>query len=133
MRFVLYARKSSENEERQIQSIDDQVHILKQLALERGFEIVEEITESKSAKAPGNRPGFDRMLSHIEKGHADGVLVWSINRLSRNPIDSGKLSWLLQTGVLRIIQTPEKPYLPTDNVLIFSVETGVANQYILDL
>ncbi len=133
MRYVLYARKSSESEERQIQSIDDQLRILKQIAQERGFDVVEEITESKSAKAPGERPGFDRMIQLLEKGQADGILCWSVNRLTRNPIDAGRLSWMLQTGKLQVIQTPEKPYLPTDNVLIFSVETGVANQYILDL
>ena len=133
MRFVLYARKSSENEERQVQSIDDQVRILQQVAQERGWQIAVEITESKSAKDPGVRPGFDRMIALLEKGQAEGILCWSVNRLSRNPIDSGRLSWMLQTGKLQVIQTPEKPYLPTDNVLIFSVETGVANQYILDL
>lgn len=133
MRYVLYARKSSESEDRQVQSIEDQRRILRALAQERGWDITEEIEESRSAKDPGVRPGFDRMLQQIEHGEADAILCWSVNRLSRNPIDSGKLSWLLQRGVLQVIQTPEKPYLPSDNVLIFSVETGMANQYILDL
>lgn len=133
MRYILYARKSSESEDRQVQSIEDQRRILRALADERGFDVAEEIEESHSAKDPGARPGFDRMLTMIEKGQAEGILCWSVNRLSRNPIDSGKLSWLLQRGVLQVIQTPEKPYLPSDNVLIFSVETGMANQYILDL
>lgn len=133
MRYILYARKSSESEDRQVQSIEDQRRILRSLAHERHWNIAEEIEESRSAKDPGVRPGFDRMLQQIERGQADAILCWSVNRLSRNPIDSGKLSWLLQRGVLQVIQTPEKPYLPSDNVLIFSVETGMANQYILDL
>ena len=133
MRYILYARKSSESEDRQVQSIEDQQRILRALAVERGFDVTEEIEESRSAKDPGARPGFDRMLTLIEKGKADAILCWNVNRLSRNPIDSGRLSWLLQRGVLQVIQTPEKPYLPSDNVLIFSVETGMANQYILDL
>ena len=133
MRYVLYARKSSESEDRQVQSIEDQTRVLRDLAAARGFDVAEEIQESRSAKDPGVRPGFDRMLAMIEHGKADGILCWSVSRLSRNPIDSGKLSWLLQRGVLQVIQTPEKPYLPSDNVLIFSVETGMATQYILDL
>jgi len=56
-----------------------------------------------------------------------------LNRLTRNPIDSGKLSWLLQQGVIKSIQTIERQYLPSDNVLLFNVETGQANQYVLDL
>ena len=133
MRYILYARKSSESEDRQVQSIEDQRRILRAFAQERAFEITQEIEESHSAKDPGTRPGFDQMLKHIEQGRAEGILCWSVNRLSRNPIDSGRLSWLLQQGTLQVIQTPEKPYLPSDNVLIFSVETGMANQYILDL
>lgn len=133
MRYVLYARKSSESEERQVQSIDDQRRVMMEFAAARGLDIVEEITESKSAKAPGQRPGFERLTSLIERGKADAILCWQVNRLTRNPIDAGKLSWLLQNGVLRCIQTPDKQYLPSDNVLLFSIETGTATQYILDL
>lgn len=133
MRYVLYARKSSESEERQVQSIDDQRRVMMEFAHARGLEVVEEIRESKSAKAPGQRPGFDRLLSLIESGRADAILCWQVNRLTRNPIDAGKLSWLLQNGVLHAIQTPDRQYLPSDNVLLFSIETGTATQYILDL
>ena len=133
MRYVLYARKSSESEERQVQSIDDQRRVMMEFAAARGLEVVEEIRESKSAKAPGQRPGFDRLVSLIERGKADAILCWQVNRLTRNPIDAGKLSWLLQNGVLHSIQTPDRQYLPSDNVLLFSIETGTATQYILDL
>lgn len=133
IRYFLYARKSSESEDRQVQSIDDQIERLKKLAKDLGIEIVEIYTESKSAKKPKNRPVFDEMIRRIENGEADGILCWHLNRLSRNPIDSGKLSWLLQQGILKSIQTIERQYLPTDNVLLFNVESGMANQYILDL
>jgi site-specific DNA recombinase len=89
--------------------------------------------KSYSAKKPNNRPVFDEMMQKIESGEANGILCWQINRLSRNPIDSGKISWLLQQGILKSIQTVDRQYLPEDNVLLFSVESGVANQYILDL
>ncbi len=133
IKYFLYARKSSESEDRQIQSIDDQMNRLKQLAQTLHLDIKKIYTESKSAKKPDNRPIFDEMIERIEKGEASGILCWQINRLSRNPIDSGKLSWLLQRGVLRSIQTIDKQYLPEDNVLLFSVESGAANQFILDL
>ena len=133
MRYALYARKSSESEERQVQSIDDQRRVMTEFAQARGLEVVAEVCESKSAKAPGQRPGFERLLSLIERGRADAILCWQVNRLTRNPIDAGKLSWLLQNGVLRAIQTPDRQYLPSDNVLLFSIETGTATQYILDL
>lgn len=133
LRYFLYARKSSESEDRQIQSIDDQVNRLKQLTDSLGLTIKKIYTEAKSAKKPNNRPLFDEMLQRIENGEADGILCWQINRLSRNPIDSGRLSWMLQQGKLKSIQTIDRQYLPDDNVILFNVETGSANQFILDL
>ncbi|MFA6253053.1 MAG: recombinase family protein [Patescibacteria group bacterium] len=131
--YFLYARKSSENEDRQVQSIDDQIHKLKELAENMNMPIVKIFTEAKSAKKPDNRPIFNDMIRQIENGRANGILCWQINRLSRNPVDSGKLSWMLQNNVIKSIQTIDRKYLPEDNVIIFSVESGAANQFILDL
>src|SRR3989338_7406868 len=133
IKYFLYARKSSESEDRQVQSIDDQTNRLKKLAQDLNLDIKKIYTEAKSAKKPNNRPVFDEIIQRIENGEADGILCWQINRLSRNPIDSGKLSWLLQKGVLKSIQTIDRQYLPDDNVLLFNVESGMANQFIIDL
>ena len=133
IKYFLYARKSSESEDRQVQSIEDQVNRLKQLAHDLNLDIKKIYTEAKSAKKPNNRPVFDEMMKLIEKGEANGILCWQINRLSRNPIDSGKLQWLLQQSILKSLQTIDRQYLPDDNVLLFSVESGSANQFILDL
>ena len=133
VKYFLYARKSSESEDRQVQSIDDQINRLELLAKDLHLNVVKTYTEAKSAKKPDNRPLFDEMIERIENGEADGILCWQINRLSRNPIDSGRLSWMLQRGILKSIQTIDRQYLPDDNVLIFSVESGAANQFILDL
>lgn len=133
MRYILYARKSSDREDRQIQSIPDQRNILQKLALSREVQIVREHLESRSAKVPRTRAMFEEMLASIEAGEAEGILCWHINRLSRNPIDSGRLQWLLQRGVIKSVLTPEREYLPDDNVLLMALESGMANQYILDL
>ena len=133
IKYFLYTRKSSESEDRQVQSIDDQVGRLKKLANDLGLNIKKTYAEAKSAKKPGNRPMFDEMIQRIENGEADGILCWHLNRLTRNPIDSGKLSWLLQQGIIKTIQTSERQYLPDDNVLLFNIEAGEANQYILNL
>ncbi len=131
--YFLYARKSSESEDRQVQSIDDQIDRLKELANRLGLNIKEVFTESKSAKKPDYRPIFSDMLQRIEGGEANGILCWQINRLTRNPVDAGKIGWMLQQGTLQSIQTIDKEYLPDDNVLLFNIETGVANQFIIDL
>lgn len=116
-----------------MQSIDDQINRLKDLAKELNLNIVKIYTEAKSAKKPNIRPIFNEVLERIEKGEAEGILCWQINRLSRNPIDSGRLGWMLQEGKLKSIQTIDRQYLPEDNVIMFSVESGMANQFIIDL
>ncbi len=133
MKFFLYARKSSESEDRQVQSIEDQVSRLNALAASMKIEIVEIYEEAKSAKQPNNRPFFSEMLERIERGEAQGILCWQINRLSRNPVDSGTLQWMLQKGIIQSIQTIDREYKPSDNCVVLSVESSVANQFIIDL
>ena len=73
------------------------------------------------------------MLERIRTGEAQGILVWNINRLLRNPVDQGTLQWMLQRSQLLSILTMDKEHTPADNVLILNVESGVANQFIIDL
>lgn len=132
MKYLIYARKSSEDDARQILSIGSQISELKEIAQKRNLEIIEVLEESKSAKAPG-RPIFNEMMAKINSGQVDGILCWKLDRLARNPVDGGSISWLLQNGIIKSIQTFEKEYLPTDNVLLMNVEFGMANQFIRDL
>ena len=132
MKYIIYCRKSSESEDRQILSIDSQISELLKLAEKESIKIDKIFKESMSAKAPG-RLYFQEMLSYIEKNKEVIILTWKLDRLSRNPIDNGTISWFLQQGIIKKIITPERNYLPTDNALIASVEFGMANQYLRDL
>lgn len=133
MRFAIYARKSTESEDRQVQSLDDQIRELTHLAKREGHHVTEIFQESRSAKAPGNRPEFDRLIQEVEEGAFEGILTWSINRLSRNPVDGGRIAYLLQTGKLSMIRTIERSYVPEDNALLLSIENGMATAYLQDL
>ncbi|MBI3590520.1 MAG: recombinase family protein [Candidatus Melainabacteria bacterium] len=133
IKYFIYARKSTEDDNKQVQSIDDQIDRLKKLANELDLKIIKVFIEAKSAKKPHNRPEFEKMIDQLLAGEADGILCWKLDRLSRNPVDSGTLQWLLQQDVIKAIRTIERFYLPGDNALIFSVEAGGANQFILDL
>ncbi|MBU1864270.1 MAG: recombinase family protein [Candidatus Omnitrophica bacterium] len=132
MNYILYARKSTDTEDKQVLSLESQIQELELLAKKAGIKIIEIITESKSAKEPG-RPEFNRMMDMIEAKKADAIITWKLDRLARNPVDGGRVSWLLQNGVIKQIQTNSHLYLPKDNVLLMSVEFGLSNQYIRDL
>ncbi len=132
IKYLMYLRKSTDSEDRQIQSIEDQRKELEKYAKLLNLEVVGFYEENKSAKAPG-RIEFNKMLEEIKRGGANGILCWKINRLSRNPIDGGEIQWLLQESSLRSIQTPSREYRTGDNVMMMSVELGMANQFVLDL
>jgi DNA invertase Pin-like site-specific DNA recombinase len=132
LKYFIYARKSSESEDRQMASIESQIDELKKLAQQEGLEVVRIFSEAKSAKAPG-RPIFNEMLAEIHKGEVKGILCWKLNRLARNPIDGGQISWMIQQSIIGHIQTYGRSYYPSDNVLVMSVELGIANQFIRDL
>ncbi len=133
IKYALYCRKSTEDSSRQILSLDSQEKELLSLANDLNLDVAYTFRESKSAKKPDNRLQFSELIKLIKKGKIKGILCWKIDRLSRNPIDSATIQWLLQQNDLDIIQTMEKQYLPGDNALLFNVESGMANQYIRDL
>ena len=91
LKIGMYLRKSTDSEDRQVQSIDDQKRELDKL----NRSILHTYIESKSAKEPG-REEFNHMISDIESRKIDAVLCWKVNRLARNPIDGGRIQWLLQ-------------------------------------
>ncbi len=131
-KYFLYARKSSDDKDKQVRSIGDQFAVMRALAKEQGFHIVREFTESRTAKVPG-RPIFNDMMKRIESGEAQGIICWKLDRLARNPIDAASVQWFLQESVITHIRTDERSYYPSDNVMMMGFEFSMANQYVRDL
>lgn len=129
---VLYARKSTESEDKQIQSIDDQIRIMKEVARDEGLEIVEVLSESKSAKEPNVRVQFSEMMKNVSDGKYNIILAWDTSRLSRNAKDGGDLQWLLDSGALSGIRTHEKWYRENDE-LLFTIENSMNSRFVKEL
>lgn len=104
-RYVLYARKSTESEERQVLSIDSQIKEMLQLAERDELEIAEIRRESHSAKESGKRPVYRDILEDIRGGRFNGILTWAPDRLSRNAGDLGSIVDLMDQGLLQEIRT----------------------------
>ena len=88
-KFFLYARKSTDEPDRQILSIESQIDELKEFAQREQLEIVETFIESQTAKEPG-RPIFNNMLSSGKffqlvnlRFNTQNLTIWLVGRFSR--------------------------------------------------
>ncbi|NQY80137.1 MAG: recombinase family protein [Candidatus Caenarcaniphilales bacterium] len=133
MKVALYVRKSSEDSSKQIQSIENQLEILKAKAKKEDLKIIEIYQESKSAKKPYKREAFNKMLADLQDRKFEAILCWKLDRLSRNPIEGGIIQHLLLEGSLSQIITYERRYYPSDNSLMMNMELGMAAEYSLAL
>ncbi|MDP3989411.1 MAG: recombinase family protein, partial [bacterium] len=105
VRYVLYARKSTESDEKQALSIESQVKEMLSIADRDGLEVVDIRRESHSAKESGQRPVFKELLEDLRRGRYTGILTWAPDRLSRNAGDLGSVVDLMDENKLIEIRT----------------------------
>ena len=123
-----YCRKSSESEDRQVASIEDQKRELREYAAREGIEMLEIYEESQSAYKRG-RPKFGEMMTRIESGEAQGILVWHVNRMARNAFDGGWIITAIDETSLVEIRTPHKTYRNySDDKFFLQLEFGMAKK-----
>lgn len=104
-KYCLYARKSTEQDERQALSIDSQVKEMLQIAERDGLEVIDVRREAHSAKDSGQRPVFQELIADIARGRFNAILTWAPDRLSRNAGDLGSLVDLMDQKRLLEIRT----------------------------
>ena len=129
-KFFLYARKSTDIEDKQVLSIEAQITELRAFGKQNNLDIVEEFIEKQSAKIPG-RPIFGEMLKRIEKGEANGILTWHPDRLARNSVDGGKIIYLIDCGRITTLKFPTFWFEPTpQGKFMLNIAFGQSKYYI---
>jgi len=120
IQYCLYARKSSEDDERQALSIDSQIKEMTEIAQTEKLEIVDIRRESHSAKASGQRPIFNQLIQDIRSGTFSGIIAWAPDRLSRNAGGLGSVVDLMDQGLLQEIRTQGQIFTnsPNDKFLL---------------
>jgi len=132
-KIFLYARKSTDEPERQILSIEAQLFELREFARKEGLTLVREYVESKTAKEPG-REIFSEMIASIEKGEAEGILAWHPDRLARNSIDGGRIIYLVDTGKITTLKFPTFWFDPTpQGKFMLNIAFGQSKYYVDNL
>lgn len=112
MSYFIYIRKSTDEDDRQILSLEAQEAELLEFAERERLEIAGIFRESQTAKEPG-RPIFNQMLDQIEKGKAQGILAWHPDRLARNSVDGGRIIFFVDSGKIQSLKFPTFWFEPT--------------------
>jgi site-specific DNA recombinase len=115
IKYCLYARKSTEQEDKQALSIESQVKEMLALAEKEGLEIVEIKRESHSSKAVGKRPVYNTLIKEIKEEKFNGILTWAPDRLSRNAGDLGAVVDLMDQKLLQVIRTYSQTFTNNPN------------------
>ena len=132
-KYFVYARKSTDVEDKQVLSIEAQLVELRTYARNERLEIVDELIEKKSAKMPG-RPVFADMLKRIERGEANGIIAWHPDRLARNSIDGGQIVYLLDQTLLKNLKFPTFWFENTSQgKFMLSIAFGQSKYYVDNL
>ncbi len=128
-KYFLYARKSTEDDDKQVMSIEAQLFELREFARKENLQILEEFTESKSAKKPG-REKFSEMMSRIESMDGAGILAWHPDRLARNSIDGGRIIYAVDTTKIISLRFPTFWFEPTpQGLFMLQVAFGQSKYY----
>lgn len=111
-KVFVYCRKSSEQEDRQILSLDSQEKELMKVVNDNNLKVIATYKESGSAHIIGRRM-FNEMLTRIENGEAQGIVVWDESRIARNSLDGGKVIYMMDLKQIECIYKPGKIYKNT--------------------
>jgi len=133
MKYIGYCRKSTDDKEKQVLSIDQQIYELKEYALREKLEIVDFLIEKQSAKTTG-RKIFGSLIERIEKGEIQGIVAWNPDRLARNSIDGGKIIYLIDEGKLLDLKFPTHWFDNTpQGKFMLSISFGQSKYYVDNL
>lgn len=104
LKYALYVRKSTDDGQRQVRSIEDQISECLNLAERIGLQVVNKnkpFIEKKSAKIPNKRPIFNELLKGLRSGKFEGILSWNPDRLARNMLEAGTLIDMVDNEIIK--------------------------------
>ncbi len=132
MNVVIYCRFSSHSQNEQ--SIEGQLKVCYEYAERNGYTVIAEyIDRAISGKDAENRPEFQRMIHDSAKKQFSGVLVYQLDRFSRNRYDSANYKAKLKKNNVRVLSAKENISDDPSGILMESVLEGMAEYYSAEL
>lgn len=131
MNGVIYARYSSDNQREE--SIEGQLRECMEFAERQGITVVGNYIDRALSAKTDDRPDFQRMIKDSAKQLFDVVIVWKLDRFSRNRYDSAYYKMLLKKNGVKVISAKENISDRPEGILLESMLEGYAEFYSAEL
>ena len=131
MKAVIYARYSSDNQREE--SIEGQIRECTEYAVRNDITILSSYIDRALSARTADRPEFQRMIEDSEKRLFDVVLVWKLDRFSRDRFDSALYKHILKKNGVRVISAKENISAGPEGIILESMLEGYAEYYSAEL
>ena len=131
MNGVIYARYSSDNQREE--SIEGQLRECKEYASRNGIRIISTYIDRAFSAKTDNRPQFRQMIKDSDAKTFDAVLVWKLDRFSRNRYDSAHYKRILKNNRVQVISVTEPISNSPEGIMLESLLEGMAEYYSAEL
>lgn len=128
---VIYARYSSSGQREE--SLTGQIRDCKAYAERNGIKVINEYTDAAKTGTNAQRPAFQQMIKDSAKHQFQLVLVWKLDRFSRDKYDAARYKHVLSQNGVRVISCMEPISQTPEGVIMESLLEGMAQYYSMDL
>ncbi len=131
MKAVIYARYSSDNQREE--SIEGQIRECMEFADKMGVAVIENYIDRALTATSDNRPDFQRMIKDSNKRCFDMVIVWKLDRFSRDRYDSAHYKHILKKNGVKVVSAKENIGEGPEGIILESMLEGMAEYYSAEL
>ena len=131
MNAVIYARYSSDNQREE--SIEGQLRECKEYADQNGITVVRTYIDRALSAKTDSRPQFQQMIHDSATHTFEAVLVWKLDRFSRNRYDSAHYKRILKNNWVHVVSVTEPISNTPEGIMLESLLEGMAEYYSAEL
>ena len=131
MKGVIYARYSSDSQREE--SIEGQLRECTEYAAKNNITLLGTYVDRALSARTADRPEFQRMIADSEKELFDVVLVWKLDRFSRDRYDSAHYKRILKKHGVKVLSVKENISDGPEGIILESMLEGYAEYYSAEL
>lgn len=131
MKAVIYARYSSDNQREE--SIEGQIRECTAYAEKNGITVLKHYIDRAMSAKTDDRPDFQQMIKDSEKGLFDLIIVWKLDRFSRDRYDSAHYKHLLKKNGVKVVSATELIADGPEGIMMESILEGMNEYYSAEL